>query len=203
MNIVVLISGRGSNLEAMLLHQEGYQVKHVISNNLKAKGLEVAQKHGVTNTYIKWSNLQLAEKKLSAIIQQCNADLIVLAGFMRILSPSFVHQFKNKIINIHPSLLPKYPGLDTHKKVLLNQDEYHGATVHIVDEQLDHGRILAQIRFKISRSDDAESLAKKLIHREHKLLTTTIGLIVSGNIELNSDVHMKINQPEYKPFLIQ
>lgn len=185
MKIAVLISGRGSNLEALIKHQIGYQVVHVISNNFDAKGIQIAKQHGIINTRIEWSDPIKAEKVLGEVLHDSQVDLIVLAGFMRILSADFVKQFKLRILNIHPSLLPKYPGLNTHQKVLDNNDESHGASVHLVDEALDQGPILAQTAIKVSKNDDKHTLADRLILKEHKLLTTVMGLIAAGELQWN------------------
>ena len=181
MNVVVLISGRGSNLEALMNHQEGYQVTHVVSNKATAKGLEIARDRGVTNTYINWQDPNQAEQMLSDLMSTCQPDLIVLAGFMRILSAGFVNQFNNKIINIHPSLLPKYPGLNTHRQVLKNQDPFHGATVHLVTDQLDRGQILAQTKIAVNNQWNEDQLAAALLEKEHELLTRVVGQMASGD----------------------
>lgn len=182
MRVVVLISGRGSNLEALLKHQVNYSVEHVISNNFDAKGIAIAKQHGVSNTCINWSDQAAAENTLIDVLQVHQAELIVLAGFMRILSKKVLNAFPNKIINIHPSLLPKYPGLNTHQKVIDNKDELHGATVHLVDDQLDHGRTLAQTSFTVDSANDVKMLANQLISKEHKLLTTVMSLIGSATL---------------------
>ncbi len=203
MKVAVLISGRGSNLEALIKHQKGYAVTHVISNNFKAKGILIAKQHGITNTCIDWSDKSRAENTLADLLVECQIDLIVLAGFMRILSAELVHQFNNKILNIHPSLLPKYPGLDTHQKVLDNQDKVHGATVHLVNDQLDQGTALAQIQLEVKANDDVNSLADRLITKEHKLLTTVVGLIASGELtwDANRVTYRQQNLP--KPLMIE
>ncbi len=182
MQVVVLISGRGSNLEALLKDQKNYTIAHVVSNNFNAPGMELAKRFGVTNTCINWSDIGTAENSLIDVINECQADLIVLAGFMRILSQNVVSLFHNKIINIHPSLLPKYRGLNTHQQVIDNNDALHGATVHLVDKKLDHGRILAQIKISVNNEKNAQTLAEKLISKEHKLLTTVMGLIGSKDL---------------------
>lgn len=186
MRVAVLISGRGSNLQALIDDQKGYQICHVISNNFKANGLKIAQKHGITNTAIDWKDNQQAEQILQELLCEINADLVVLAGFMRILSPETL-QVTNKVINIHPSLLPKYPGLNTHQQVVNNQDKWHGATVHVVNEELDGGLILAQFRFLVDHKADANQLANELISKEHKLLTTVVGLIANKQISWNDN----------------
>ena len=183
MNVVVLISGRGSNLEALLNHQEGYQVTHVVSNKATAKGLDIARGRGITNTYINWRDQQQAELMLSDLLSTCQPDLVVLAGFMRILSTGLVNQFKNKMINIHPSLLPKYPGLNTHRQVLKNNDPIHGATVHLVTDQLDQGKILAQTRMTVNANWNEDQLAAALLAKEHELLTRVVGQMASQDAQ--------------------
>ncbi len=203
MRILVLISGRGSNLEALLKHQQNYTVTHVVSNNFKARGIDIAVKYGINNTCIDWSNTISAENILIDVIEESQADLIVLAGFMRILSKHAVQFFHNKIINIHPSLLPKYPGLNTHRKVIENNDPKHGASVHLVDNLLDHGRVLAQTQFKVEPNDDAEALAKQLISKEHKLLTSVMSLIGSAKLTWD-DEHIFMNDKKItKPLMVE
>ena len=203
MQVVVLISGRGSNLEALIKQQNNYTITHVISNNFSAKGITIAKNHGITNTCINWSDRIAAENILIKVIQECQADLIVLAGFMRILSAQVLSSFHNKIINIHPSLLPKYPGLNTHQKVIDNKDKMHGATVHLVDNQLDHGRIIAQTQFKVGSEKDAKKLADQLIFKEHKLLTTVMSLIGSSDITWDNDCIYMQNKKMNKPLIVE
>lgn len=203
MKIAVLISGRGSNLAALIEHQAGYSVEHVISNNAKAKGLKVAQEHGITNTYLNWANREQAEQRLSRLLNEIKVDLIVLAGFMRILSPALINQFAQRVINIHPSLLPKYPGLNTHQKALDNQDRTHGATVHLVTDRLDQGPALAQTCVPVLENDDARTLADRLIIKEHKLLTTVMGLIAKGDLQWTFDEVRFQGQPINQPLMIE
>ncbi len=203
MKAVVLASGRGSNLEALLNHQQGYQICHLISNNHKAKALQTAQQHGVVNTYLNWHNSQEAELAASQIITQTQAELIILAGFMKILSATFVQRHSNQIINIHPSLLPKYPGLHTHQQVLDQGDTEHGASVHLVDELLDHGPVIAQTVIAVNQDDDAQSLAERLICKEHKLLTAVVGLIAQQQIKLSDQPMTYQGQTLLKPLVIE
>ncbi len=202
MNVVVLISGRGSNLKALLDHQQGYRITHVISNNFESQGIATAQQHGVSNTCINWQNRQQAEHILTQLLQELPADLIVLAGFMRILSAQFVASFESKIINIHPSLLPKYPGLNTHQKVIDNQDKHHGATVHLVNDKLDHGPMLAQTSMAVDPSKDANQLAEQLINKEHKLLTTVVGLIANQQLQWDKQQIIWQRKPLSQPLMI-
>lgn len=182
MRVVVFISGRGSNLQALLEQQNNYTISHVISNCSQAAGLQIAQDYGVATTVISWRDPKQAETKALALLNDINPDLIVLAGFMRVLSADFVSNFPFKIINIHPSLLPLYPGLNTHQRALNNQQSIHGATVHFVDQYLDQGRSISQCQIKITAEDTAETLAHRLLSKEHQLLTTTVNKIASGEI---------------------
>lgn len=202
MNVVVLISGRGSNLQALLDDQHNYRISHVISNNPKAHGLNIAQQHGVTNTWLDWTDQQRAEDTVVQLVKQEQAELVILAGFMKILSAELVDQLFPKIINIHPSLLPDYPGLNTHQRVLKDERTEHGATVHLVDSQLDHGPRISQTRIAIGPEDTPESLAERLLPKEHKLLTHTVGLIARQTIFWEEDRLMMNDQPITQPVMI-
>ncbi|WP_154223425.1 phosphoribosylglycinamide formyltransferase [Marinicella rhabdoformis] len=184
MKVVVFISGRGSNLAALLNAQQsgGFEVVHVISNKASAYGLEIAQENGVNNSHIVWTDKQQGEQYAIEVLNQVKPDLIVLAGFMKVLSAQFVAQFENKIINIHPSLLPLYPGLNTHQRAIDDGQTIHGASVHLVDDQLDHGLVLSQCHVEITQQDTADSLAVKLITKEHRLLTETVALIAANKL---------------------
>ncbi len=202
MNIVVFISGRGSNLEALLNDQNNYQITHVIGSKKGIKGFDVAEKHGITHSYINWQDKNRAEAITLEILSEEQPDLIVLAGFMKILSADFVAQFKNKIINIHPSLLPAYPGLHTHQRVLNDKQTEHGASIHFVDSLLDHGQVISQTRIKVNPEDNAESLASKLITKEHKLLVETVGQIANEQIRWHNNTLFHNNIPLEKPIVI-
>lgn len=202
MKIVVFISGRGSNLAALLKDQTGYQITHVIANKKNIRGFEIAQHHGITHSYINWTDKLQAEKIATEILDDEQPDLIVLAGFMRVLSAEFVGQFKNKIINIHPSLLPAYPGLNTHQRVLDDQQTEHGASVHYVDSLLDHGQVISQTHIKVNHNDTAATLEEKLITKEHKLLVHTVGQIANQNIYWQGEILMYQDKPLEQPLLI-
>lgn len=201
--IVVFISGRGSNLEALLKDENNYQVCHVISNKQDIKGLAIAHAQGVTNSYINWSDRNRAEQISTNIIKGEAPDLIVLAGFMKILSTEFTDRFKNKIINIHPSLLPEYPGLNTHQRVLDDNKTTHGASIHFVDGLLDHGKTISQIQIPVDHNDTAKTLANKLITKEHKLLTLTVGLIAKQQIYWQNGCLLFNGKPLEKPLVIE
>lgn len=204
MKIAVFISGTGSNLASIINKQRQYkyEVVLVVSNKEEAKGLDFAKEAGIDTFTFKWNK---NDKKLSDVQSQIishGCDLIVLAGFMRILPELFTRDFKNKIINIHPSLLPKYPGLHTHQRALDNKDEYHGATVHFVNEELDAGRIISQTVIRIGKTNDADELASRLLVREHLLYPYTIGLIAANRVEWRDDILYIDNKPLSKPVLL-
>ena len=177
-NTAVLISGRGSNLKSLIKYSKTkkslIKIVLVVSNNLSAKGLNYANKSKIKNVFIKYSTRKSFENRLLKLIKKNNVDLICLAGFMKILSGSFIRKFYKPILNIHPSLLPKNKGLNTHNKAIQNKDKYTGATVHIVNEKLDSGKIILQKRVKILKSDSRKSLEKKVLKIEHKIYPKAI-----------------------------
>lgn len=181
LNLAVLISGEGSNLQAIINAIDAgalnASVDIVISNKANANGLNRAKQAGISAAVITPAKNQSREEydqRLADTLAPFAPDLIVLAGFMRILSAQFVARFSGKIINIHPSLLPAYKGLDTHQRVLDAAESYHGATVHFVTEQLDDGEIIVQSRIKISPDDDAESLQQRVHIEEHVIYPRAI-----------------------------
>lgn len=188
-NIVVFISGTGSNLAAIIekQHQYNYHVCLVISNNDQAEGLIYAKQNDIPFFCFKWDQKDAQLLTIQNLIRQYQCQLIVLAGFMKILPEPFIQAFKHKIINIHPSLLPKYPGLHTHQRVIENGDTTHGATVHYVNADLDAGKRISQTLINIDPNDTAQSLAKQLLFREHSLLPFTIGLICQNRIQWRND----------------
>ena len=177
-NTAVLISGRGSNLRSLIKYSKTkkslIRIVLVVSDNFSAKGLNYANKSNINNIVIKYSNRKSFEDRLFKLLRRNNVDLICLAGFMKILSGSFIQKFYKPILNIHPSLLPKYKGLNTHNRAIQNKDKYSGATVHIVNEKLDSGKIILQKKVKILKSDKEESLKKKVLNIEHKIYPKAI-----------------------------
>jgi len=177
-NTAVFISGRGSNLRSLIKYSKTkkslIKIVLVVSDNLFAKGLNYANKSNINNTVIKYSNRKSFEDRLLKLLKKNNIDLICLAGFMKILSGKFIKKFNKTILNIHPSLLPKYKGLNTHNRAVQNKDKYSGATVHIVNKKLDSGKIILQKRVKILKSDSGKSLEKKVLKIEHKLYPKAI-----------------------------
>jgi formyltetrahydrofolate-dependent phosphoribosylglycinamide formyltransferase len=174
----VLISGRGSNLKSLIKFSRSSQspisIDFVISNKSKADGLNYAKKFKIKKKILNFKNKNLSEKKLLSILKINNINMICLAGFMKILSKNFIKKFKGKILNIHPSLLPKYKGLNTHKRVLNNKEKYSGCTVHFVNSRLDSGKIILQKKVKISKKETVASLSKKILVQEHKLYPKAI-----------------------------
>ena len=174
----VFISGTGTNLETLIKFSKGkrspFIVQLIISNNLKAKGLRFAKTFGIKKKFFKFKKKKLDEKKILKILKFEKIDLICLAGFMEILSKNFIKSFKGKILNIHPSLLPNYKGLNTHKRVLLNKEKYTGCTVHFVSPKLDSGKIILQKKIKVKKKDTPEILGKRVLIEEHKLYPKAI-----------------------------
>ena len=176
-NTAVFISGTGSNLKSLIkfskLKKSPITIGIVISNNPKSKGLKYAKINKIKKKVFNL-NSTLFEKKAINELKKNNINLICLAGFMKILSKSFIKNFNGKILNIHPSLLPKYKGLNTHVKAIKNKDKYSGCTVHLVNSKLDSGRIINQKKVRINKLDTPETLAKKILAQEHKLYPAAI-----------------------------
>lgn len=172
--VAVLISGRGSNLQALLdAEQDAYEIVLVISNVPAAGGLALAQQAGVNTLTIDHKpfgkDREAFEREVDAALRAYDIELIALAGFMRVLTPFFVRGWAGRLINIHPSLLPKYPGVNTHQRALDAGDTEHGCTVHMVTEEVDAGAILGQARMPILPGDTPETLAQRLLSLEHQL----------------------------------
>ena len=174
----VFISGTGSNLKSLIKfskkNKSPISIEFIFSNNSKAKGLDYAIKYNIKKKVLNFKNKKLSENNLLGILKKNNIKIICLAGFMKILSENFIKKFKGKILNIHPSLLPKYKGLNTHKRVLNNKEKYSGCTVHLVSNKLDSGEIIIQKRVKILKNENEASLAKKILAQEHKLYPKAI-----------------------------
>ena len=204
--IIVLISGNGSNLQAIIdACKSGMidgNVVGVISNKANVFGLERAKKNNIPSEVINHNNFGTREEfdqELVTSIRSYQPDLIVLAGFMRILSPIMTSAFKNKMINIHPSLLPKYPGLKTHEQVIANNDAEHGVTIHSVSEELDGGPIIAQSRIVVHKNQQLEDLIERIHKIEHKIFPKVIGMIASNEIKIvNVAANKKVIYKNYE-----
>jgi formyltetrahydrofolate-dependent phosphoribosylglycinamide formyltransferase len=178
LNTSVFISGRGSNLLSLIryskIQKSKININLVISNNKLSKGLKYAKKNKIKFHIINYSKKNHAERVILKYLKKNKIDLICLAGFMKILSSGFIRKFKNPILNIHPSLLPKYKGLNTHRRAIQNKDKFSGATVHLVTSKLDTGKIILQKKVRISKADTEQTLAKKVLKIEHKLYPAAI-----------------------------
>ena len=186
--VAVLISGNGSNLQSLIDNfkkESLIDIKCVISNKENAFGLERATKANIDNFFVdhtKFKTREEFDQELIKILEEYDPDLIVLAGFMRILSELFVDKYIGKLINIHPSLLPKYPGLETHKKVIENKDSHHGVTIHYVDKTLDGGPICAQSQIEV-KTDNIKDLQNQIHQIEHEMYPLVIKQIAEGKLE--------------------
>ena len=193
MKAVILISGNGSNLQSIIDHADkiDLQISAVISNRDNAFGLQRAQSANI-NTYFVDSKIfnsrDAFDNELISIIDKLDVELIILAGYMRILSPLFINHFSGKIRNIHPSLLPKYPGLNTHQRAIDACDKEHGATVHFVTEKLDEGPIISQETVQVDTTDTEKSLAEKVLEREHILYPKVIHWYTQRRLKLINEV---------------
>jgi len=178
----VFISGTGSNLKSLInfskLKKSPIIIKMIISNNFRSKGLQYAKIYKIKKKVFDFKNT-LSEKKVIHELKKDNINLICLAGFMKILSKNFIENFNGKILNIHPSLLPKYKGLNTHEKAIINKDKYSGCTVHFVNSKLDSGKIINQKKVRINKLDTPKTLAKKVLIQEHKLYPSAIMKVFS------------------------
>lgn len=196
MSVVVLISGNGSNLQAMV--DATINISAVISNEPNAFGLERACNAKIPAHIVEHRDFESRNAFDKALQQQINVyqpDLIVLAGFMRRLGTDFVNHYKNKMINIHPSLLPKYPGLYTHRKVLENHDKEHGTSIHFVTTSLDSGPLIAQQKLTVNPDDTEESLKKRVQALEHQLYPAVLKRLVDNRITLENDTVLLDGKP--------
>jgi phosphoribosylglycinamide formyltransferase-1 len=192
--IVVLISGGGTNLQAIInaCNDENYpaEVVAVVSNKVDAYGLTRANNAGIKAVSLSHKAFSSREAYDQALIQEIdtfNADLIVLAGFMRILTPQFVQHFQGKLINIHPSLLPKYQGLNTHQRAIDAGDDVHGVSVHFVTEELDGGPVILQAKVPIFDGDSSEELADRVHEQEHRIYPLVIKWFAQNRLAMNDD----------------
>ena len=201
-SIVVLISGNGSNLQAIIdaIHGEELpaRIVAVISNRADAFGLQRAQQANIPTEVIAATGIRSRDdydSHLMACIDRYEPDLIVLAGFMRILSDRFVQHYLARMINIHPSLLPAYKGLDTHRRVLAAAEKEHGATVHYVTPELDSGPIIVQARIPVAENETEAELAQRVHQLEHKIYPYAVGLIAEGRLRLEHQTVMLDGKP--------
>jgi phosphoribosylglycinamide formyltransferase-1 len=206
----VLVSGGGSNLQAFIDAVDAgtlnIAIPVVISNRPDAHGLERARRAGIEAVCIdhtRFPSREAFDAELAAALDGCNPGLVILAGFMRILTPGFVGQFAGRMLNIHPSLLPRYPGLNTHQRALEAGDRWHGSTVHFVTEQLDGGPAIVQGRVPVLAGDDAQSLAARVLAIEHQIYPHAVGLVAERRVEYRDEATWFDGAPMEQPILIE
>lgn len=190
-NLGILLSGRGSNFEAIANNVRNGRIPDarisiVISNKHEAPGIEIARRLGIETQVILSKSMQREEhdRAVVATLQQHKVDLVCLAGYMRLLSPWFVQQYPRRILNIHPSLLPAFPGLEAQEQAFAYGVKVAGCTVHFVDEELDHGPIIVQRAINILDSDDEHSLAGRILEQEHVAYTEAVNIVLEGHFEI-------------------
>ncbi len=185
LRVSVFISGRGTNLKSLINFSKNksstIKISLVISNNKKAKGLVFAKKNKIRFLIINYNNKKVAENKILLYLNKNKIDLICLAGFMKILTKRVLNRYKNKILNIHPSLLPKYKGLNTHKRVIVNKEKFTGCTVHLVNTKLDSGKIILQKKIRIFKKDNAKTLEKRVLKIENQLYPKAVKKFLFAN----------------------
>ena len=190
MNLGILLSGRGSNFEAIADNIDAgrlaAKVSIVISNRADAGGIESARRRGLHALVIPSKGRQREEhdREVVAALRQASVDLVILAGYMRLLSPWFIQQFPQRILNIHPSLLPAFPGLEAQKQAFDYGVQVSGCSVHFVDEHLDHGPIIVQRTVPVLPDDDEHTLAARILEQEHKAYTEAIRIVIEGNYRI-------------------
>ena len=185
LRVSVFISGRGTNLKSLInfSKKKNSQIKInlIISNNKDANGLQFAKKNNINFLIVNYKSKKNAEKKILDVLKKNNIDLVCLAGFMKILSKRIVDKYKDKILNIHPSLLPKYKGLNTHKRVIKNKEKFTGCSVHLVNSKLDSGKIILQKKLRVLKKDNEKTLAKKLLKIENLLYPIALKKFINSN----------------------
>ena len=184
--ISVFISGRGTNLKSLINFSKKknspIKIVLVVCNNNNAKGISYAKKSKIKFLIINYKNKKKAENKILKNLKRNKVNLICLAGFMKILSKQIINVYKDRILNIHPSLLPKYKGLNTHKRVIKNKEKFTGCTVHLVNSKLDSGKIILQKKIKILKKDDENSLSKRLLKIENLIYPKAIKKFITSNL---------------------
>jgi phosphoribosylglycinamide formyltransferase-1 len=187
--IVILISGRGSNMEALLKAKLPCEVAAVISNKADAAGLEIARQQGVATAAIShkdFANREAFDAALAQKIDEFRPDFVVLAGFMRILTADFVNHYAGRLINIHPSLLPAFTGVNTHERALQEGVKIHGCTVHFVTADLDHGPIIIQAAVPVRQDDTPATLSARVLYEEHRVFPQAVRWLCNGDVRLNA-----------------
>lgn len=198
-SIVVLISGRGSNLRSILAAQLPATVTAVISNKADAAGLDYARSQGIATEVVDhraYPSRDAFDDALSQTIDRYQPDLVVLAGFMRVLTAGFVERYEGRLLNIHPSLLPAYPGLHTHQRAIEEGVRLHGCTVHFVTSALDHGPIVIQAAVPVRQDDTESKLAARVLEQEHRIYPAAIRWFVEGRVKIDGGRVLISNSPD-------
>lgn len=204
-SIVILISGRGSNLQAMLDANLPCRIAAVISNRADAEGLNAARAKGITTSVVDhrtFADRESFDASLAKTIETYQPDLVVLAGFMRILTEGFVKRFYGKLVNIHPSLLPAYSGLNTHARALADGVKIHGCTVHFVSTDLDHGPIIIQAAVPVLPDDTEQALAARVLREEHRIYPQAIRWFCTEQVALNDRQQVVFRRPKQISFTL-
>lgn len=206
--LVILVSGRGSNMQSIVEtiknKQLNAEVVAVIANKADAKGIQWARENQIQTAVVEhkqFADRQQFDAKLAEVVQQYAPDFVLLAGFMRILTPEFVSQFMGKLINIHPSLLPLFPGLNTHQRAIDAELQWHGCTVHFVTPVLDHGPIIAQGVVPVHHDDTAEVLAQRLLTIEHKVFNQVVQWLAEGRVKLLDSGRVEVKNTTHRAFI--
>lgn len=206
--LVILISGRGSNMQSIVETIKNKslnaEVVAVVANNKDAKGIQWAQSQGLNTEvleHIKYNDRKSFDAQLAKTVQQYQPDYVLLAGFMRILTPEFVQQFTGRLINIHPSLLPLFPGLNTHQQAIDAELQWHGCTVHFVTPIVDHGPIIAQGIVPVHHDDDANTLAHRLLTVEHQVYNQVVEWLVADQVRLLDTGRVQVQQVPHRAFV--
>lgn len=203
--IVILISGRGSNMQALLEASLPCHIAAVISNRADAEGLEIATAHGIPAVVVahrSYADRDSFDAALAQAIDAFHPDVVVLAGFMRILTAGFVAHYHGRLINIHPSLLPAYGGLDTHARALRDGVKIHGCTVHFVTPDLDHGPIIIQAAVPVLCHDNEQALAARVLREEHRIYPQAVRWLCAGQVELGDDGRVRLRNHEQPGFAL-
>ena len=210
LRLVVLISGSGSNLQAIIDASKnngfGAEVAAVISNRADAYGLERAAREGIATEVLEHDGHEDREsydRALMELIDSYRPGLVILAGFMRILTPAFVERYAGRMLNIHPSLLPKFKGLHTHQRALDNGETEHGASVHFVTEELDGGPVVLRAKVKVKEDDDADQLAARVLEKEHLIYPAVVSWIAKGRLKMENGVPVMDGKQLEEPLLLE
>lgn len=198
-NIVILISGRGSNMEALLRANLPCRIAAVISNKADAQGLETASAHGIDTAVVShrdYADREAFDAALAEVIDRYQPDVVVLAGFMRILTDGFVNRYMGRMINIHPSLLPAYTGVDTHARAIKDGVKIHGCSVHFVTPALDGGPIIIQAAVPVLNDDTPQTLSARVLHEEHRIFPQAVRWLCRDQARLEANGRVTIDRLE-------